>query len=145
MPTPRTSCTMEDRTPTISPRAFSTALPAFAACALNEAQEHKFDALMVRTRRRPIPSGKISPLGATLWAVVLAAVALAGLGWLGGWLAVALGTLAVLWYNGIYTYLKRRSLVAYAQVAHRTSVATRCGCSMAKRAAKTPPIDCATK
>lgn len=94
------------------PLSLAILLLAFAACALNEAQEHKLDALMERTRRRPIPSGKISPLGATLWAVVLAAIALAGLGWLGGWLAAALGALAVLWYNGLYTYLKRRSSVA---------------------------------
>ena len=94
------------------PLSLAILLLAFAACALNEAQEHKLDALMERTRRRPIPSGKISPLGATLWAAALAAVALAGLGWLGGWLAVALGTLAVLWYNGLYTYLKRRSSLA---------------------------------
>jgi protoheme IX farnesyltransferase len=87
-------------------------LLAFAACALNEAQEHELDALMERTRHRPIPAGKISPLGATLWAAGLAAVALAGLGWLGGWQAVGLGALAVLWYNGVYTYLKRRSSVA---------------------------------
>jgi protoheme IX farnesyltransferase len=85
---------------------------AFAACALNEAQEHKLDALMERTRRRPIPSGKISPLGAVLWSVGLATVALGALGWLGGWLAVGLGALAVLWYNGIYTPLKRRSSLA---------------------------------
>jgi protoheme IX farnesyltransferase len=87
-------------------------LLAFAACALNEAQEHKWDAMMERTRRRPIPSGKLSPAGAVLWAVVLAALSLAGLWLTGGWLAAALGGLAVLWYNGIYTYLKRVSSLA---------------------------------
>jgi protoheme IX farnesyltransferase len=96
----------------ILPLSLAILLLAFAACALNEAQEHKLDALMERTRRRPIPSGKISPLGAVLWSVGLAAVALGALGWLGGWLAVALGALAVLWYNGLYTYLKRRSSLA---------------------------------
>jgi protoheme IX farnesyltransferase len=85
---------------------------AFAACALNEAQEHKLDALMERTRRRPIPSGKISPAGATILAAVLAAVALASLWLMGGIVAGALGALAVLWYNGIYTYLKRKTSIA---------------------------------
>jgi protoheme IX farnesyltransferase len=85
---------------------------AFAACALNEAQEHALDAVMERTRHRPIPAGKISPLGATLWAAGLGAVALAGLAGLGGRVAAALGALAVVWYNGIYTYLKPRSSVA---------------------------------
>jgi protoheme IX farnesyltransferase len=94
------------------PLSLAILLLAFAACALNEAQEHELDALMERTRRRPIPSGKISPLGATLWAAGFGAVALAGLGWLGGWVAAGLGALAVVWYNGIYTYLKRRSSVA---------------------------------
>jgi protoheme IX farnesyltransferase len=85
---------------------------AFAACALNEAQEHKLDALMERTRRRPIPSGKISPTGAVILAAVLATAALASLWLMGGPLAAGLGALAVLWYNGIYTYLKRVSSLA---------------------------------
>ena len=96
----------------ILPVALAILLLAFAACAGNEAQEHKLDALMERTRHRPIPSGKISPLGALLWAMVLATVALAALAWLGGWLAVGLGALALFWYNGIYTPLKRRSSLA---------------------------------
>jgi protoheme IX farnesyltransferase len=85
---------------------------AFAACALNEAQEHKLDALMERTRRRPIPSGKISPAGAAILAGILAAAALTSLWLMGGPLAAGLGGLAVLWYNGIYTYLKRVSSLA---------------------------------
>ena len=96
----------------LAPVCAAILLLAFAACAGNEVQEHKLDAMMERTRRRPIPSGKISPLGALAWAVVLAAVALAGLAWLGGWLGAGLGALAVLWYNGIYTYLKRKTSLA---------------------------------
>jgi protoheme IX farnesyltransferase len=96
----------------IFPLCLAILLLAFAACALNEAQEHKLDAQMERTRRRPIPSGKISPLAATVWAVALATIALAGLGLLGGWLTAGLGALAVLWYNGFYTYMKRRSSLA---------------------------------
>jgi protoheme IX farnesyltransferase len=94
------------------PVSVAVLLLAFAACALNEAQEHKLDALMERTRRRPIPSGKISPAGATVLACVLAVASLASLWLMGGLWAAGLGALAVLWYNGIYTYLKRRSSLA---------------------------------
>lgn len=58
---------------------------------------------MERTKRRPIPSGKISPAGAAILAVVLAAAALASLWIMGGMVASGLGALAVLWYNGLYT------------------------------------------
>lgn len=85
---------------------------AFAACALNEAQEHKLDAKMERTRNRPIPAGKISPLGTVIWAAALTSLGLAGLFLLGGWLAAALGAMAVFWYNGVYTFLKRKSSAA---------------------------------
>jgi protoheme IX farnesyltransferase len=85
---------------------------AFAACALNEAQEYRLDAIMARTKSRPIPAGKISVAGAVLWSVVLGVSALATLQWLGGWVATALGLLALLWYNVIYTYLKRVSSIA---------------------------------
>jgi heme o synthase len=94
------------------PLSLAIALLAFAASALNEAQEHKLDAMMERTRRRPIPAGKISPAGASAWALALGLAGLLGLGWLGGWLAAGLGALAVLWYNGVYTPLKRRSSLA---------------------------------
>jgi protoheme IX farnesyltransferase len=94
------------------PVSVAVLLLAFAACALNEAQEYKLDALMERTRRRPIPSGKISPVGATVLACVLAVAALTSLWLMGGLWAAGLGALAVLWYNGLYTYLKRKSSLA---------------------------------
>ncbi len=96
----------------LAPTTLAVLLLAFAAAALNEVQEHRLDALMERTRRRPIPSGKISPADASAWVVGLATIALSGLLWLGGVLAAGLGVLAVLWYNGIYTHLKRRSWLA---------------------------------
>jgi protoheme IX farnesyltransferase len=85
---------------------------AFAACALNEAQEHKLDAQMQRTKNRPIPAGKISPRATVALAASLGVVALAGLYWRGGWVAAGLGALALVWYNGFYTYLKRLSSIA---------------------------------
>ena len=38
-----------------------TALAAAGAAALNQWWEHKFDAIMVRTQMRPIPSGRMLP------------------------------------------------------------------------------------
>jgi protoheme IX farnesyltransferase len=87
-------------------------LLAFCACALNEAQEHKLDGLMERTRGRPIPAGKISPTRTVLLALWLGVLALLLLYLTGGPIALALGALAVLWYNVIYTYLKRVSSIA---------------------------------
>lgn len=40
---------------------FGTALAAAGAAALNQWWEHKFDAVMVRTQMRPIPSGRMLP------------------------------------------------------------------------------------
>ena len=94
------------------PTSGAILLVASAACALNEAQEYKRDAMMDRTRLRPIPSGKISAIGAATWSVILAPLGLGALFLLGGAVAAGLGALAVLWYNGIYTYLKRVSSLA---------------------------------
>ena len=94
------------------PTSGAILLVASAACALNEAQEYKRDAMMDRTRLRPIPSGKISAIGAATWSVILALLGLGALFLLGGAVAAGLGALAVLWYNGIYTYLKRVSSLA---------------------------------
>ena len=94
------------------PTSCAILLLAGAACALNEAQEYKLDATMDRTRLRPIPAGKISPIGAAAWSTILVLFALTTLFFLGGAVAVGLGALAVVWYNGIYTYLKRVSSLA---------------------------------
>jgi protoheme IX farnesyltransferase len=80
---------------------------AMGACALNEFQDRKLDARMARTRSRPIPSGDLSP-GI---AITIAALLLVG-GFLLLWLlhrsaAAWIGLGAVVWYNGMYTYLKR--------------------------------------
>ena len=50
-----------------------TLLLAMAASALNEVQECKIDALMTRTRHRPLPSGWITARAATLTSLLMAA------------------------------------------------------------------------
>jgi protoheme IX farnesyltransferase len=94
------------------PMAGAILLLAFAACTLNEAQEYQLDARMERTRRRPIPTGKLSPFAAVILAALLAGLALLGLWLSGGWVAASLGTLALLWYNGLYTPPKRITSLA---------------------------------
>lgn len=87
----------------------------FLACgssALNQYQERKTDALMPRTERRPIPSGKIEPFHALLFAIMLIFLASLTLLLTGRAAAPVLGLLAVIWYNGLYTYLKRKSAFA---------------------------------
>ena len=43
------------------PCCLGTALAAAGAAALNQWWEHKLDAIMIRTRSRPIPAGRILP------------------------------------------------------------------------------------
>jgi len=82
-------------------------LLAMGSCALNELQELKHDARMERTRGRPLPSGRVSPLGGLLIGVALSGAGFALLLWRHGWPSALLGVLALVWYNGVYTPLKR--------------------------------------
>lgn len=91
-----------------------TLLPALAvfmlasgASALNQYQEQKTDARMGRTRHRPLPSGKIRPGQALVVAFLFIASGLALLGLSNGLLPALLGFAALIWYNGVYTPLKR--------------------------------------
>lgn len=82
---------------------------AMASSAINHYQERDYDALMERTRNRPIPSGRITAGGALAVALVLA-VGGSALLWIeSGFLAMQLGLLALIWYNAIYTPLKRKT------------------------------------
>jgi len=85
---------------------------ACGSSAINHYQERDKDALMERTKNRPIPSGRISANGALFFAMVLTAGGSYILYYTSGMLAMQLGLLALLWYNAIYTPLKRKTAFA---------------------------------
>jgi protoheme IX farnesyltransferase len=97
-----------------SPALASTVAGVFClaagAGALNQVQEHDIDALMHRTCRRPIPSGRIGAGAALAIACALLAAGLAGLA--SNLVAAVLGAVTVVWYNAVYTPLKRMSAFA---------------------------------
>ena len=82
-------------------------LLACGSAVINHYQERKTDALMNRTKNRPLPSGKISPLNALQIAFVLLFAGSAMLYFGAGLLAMGLGMLNLVWYNAIYTPLKK--------------------------------------
>lgn len=89
---------------------FSTAgifFLAMASGSLNQIQERHTDALMKRTAGRPLPSGDISLTQAILAVVSLTLAGTALLMFSKQMLAPALGIFTLLWYNLVYTPLKR--------------------------------------
>ncbi len=82
-------------------------LLACGSAIINHFQERKTDLLMSRTKNRPIPSGRISANNALLLAIVFILFGSAILVLSAGWLALGLGLLNLIWYNGIYTPLKK--------------------------------------
>lgn len=82
----------------------------FLACGsavINHYQERKTDKLMDRTKNRPIPSGRISPQNALIIAIILLTIGSIILFFGSGALALGLGLLNLIWYNAIYTPLKK--------------------------------------
>ncbi|WP_303720224.1 protoheme IX farnesyltransferase [Malonomonas rubra] len=87
----------------------SVLLLAGGCSALNQWQEQDLDARMERTCCRPLPAGELAPRSVLSFAgsSILAGLLLLTL--VPGKLALLLGLLAVIWYNGIYTPLKRHT------------------------------------
>ena len=77
--------------------------------ALNQYQERKYDQLMDRTKFRPIPSKKISPHSALLISVLFILGSLIYLYFAFGKVPALLGLFNIVWYNLLYTNLKRIS------------------------------------
>jgi heme o synthase len=85
-------------------------LIAGAANTLNMVLDRDIDALMGRTALRPIPSGRLRPRAAVLYAAVLAMAALHILGAYVNPLTAALALGGLIYYVVIYTWwLKRRT------------------------------------
>ena len=89
-----------------------TTLVAGGAAALNQLYERETDAMMRRTRMRPLPDGRISPSEALVFGLLLCAAGLIVLMVYSTWLAALLALATLVIYNAIYTPLKRRSPVA---------------------------------
>lgn len=79
------------------------------ASALNCWYERNTDALMRRTRNRPIPAGRLSPGAAVVWGAALCALSMAVLALVFSPLSGLLGFIALVSYVWIYTPMKRLS------------------------------------
>ncbi len=89
-----------------------TALVAGGAAVLNQVYERDTDALMRRTRRRPLPDGRVGPSDATMYGATLSFAGLALLGTRANGIAAALALLSLVVYLAIYTPMKRRTSLA---------------------------------
>ena len=75
--------------------------------AINQIQERRTDAKMSRTAQRPLPSGRITLAQAILFSTVCAAAGTTLLMVTGYPLAAAFGVFTLMWYNLVYTPLKK--------------------------------------
>lgn len=87
--------------------ALWTALAAGSANAFNQVLERDVDALMLRTRGRPLPAGRLSLGDAVVFASALGVLAIGGLALRHGLLAAFLGLATLASYVLVYTPLKR--------------------------------------
>src|SRR5215470_12846571 len=86
------------------------ALSAGAAGAINMWYDRDIDAVMQRTRFRPIPAGRVAPEEALAFGLVLSLAAVVLMGLAVNWLAAGLLALASGFYVFVYTiWLKRRT------------------------------------
>jgi protoheme IX farnesyltransferase len=88
---------------------FGTAAAAAGAAALNQWWERRDDALMRRTKTRPIPSGRMPPLQALLVGIVLAVFGIGYLAIVCNLLSAALAAITIAIYIFAYTPLKHTS------------------------------------
>jgi len=88
---------------------FGTAAAAAGAAALNQWWERSADALMRRTKMRPIPAGRMPPLQALVLGVVLSIFGVGYLAVVCNVLSAALTAITIAIYIFAYTPLKRTS------------------------------------
>ncbi len=89
-----------------------TALVAGGAAVLNQFYERDTDALMRRTRLRPLPAGRVAPGDAHMFGLALSVAGLLLLAVRANWLSAALALATLATYLAIYTPMKRRTPLA---------------------------------
>lgn len=89
-----------------------TGIATAGALTLNQFVERDVDAVMHRTRTRPLPSGRLQPMEALAFGALLIMSGLVYLSLAVGALPAAFAALSAVVYHGIYTPLKSRSYIA---------------------------------
>ena len=90
---------------------FSIALGAGAAGCINMWYERDIDAVMLRTKNRPIPTGKVEPDDALCLGIILSIISVVLLSLASNYLAGFLLSLSILFYIFVYTiWLKRKTV-----------------------------------
>ncbi|HSP34715.1 MAG TPA: heme o synthase [Thermoanaerobaculia bacterium] len=88
-----------------------TALVAAGTNALNQYVEREYDGMMRRTRRRPLPAGRMTPRAALVFATSISIIGTLYLGLVVNWLTAFLGAFTLITYVFLYTPLKRKSTI----------------------------------
>lgn len=92
--------------------ALGIVLSTAGALALNQYLERGPDSLMIRTRPRPVPSGRIAPGRAALFGGLLLAAGIGHLWYWVGWLPAVIAAVSAALYDAVYTPMKLRSPLA---------------------------------
>ena len=83
-------------------------MAAAAAQTLNCIYDRDIDCAMERTRHRPLPSGRVQPRDALIFAIALASLSFTLLSVFANILSALLAMSGVIFYLGIYTHLLKR-------------------------------------
>jgi protoheme IX farnesyltransferase len=88
---------------------FAIAAGAGASGAINQWYDRDIDAIMERTRGRPVPSGAVEPAEALSFGLVISTLSVLLLGLAANWLAAGLLAFTIFFYGVIYTIWLKRS------------------------------------
>jgi len=93
------------------PTLIGGAFAAAGASAINQYIDRDMDAMMSRTARRPIPSGRVAPLNALLFGMGLLAWSVLVLAMWVNWFTAVLALFGGLYYVILYTLILKRNTV----------------------------------
>ena len=100
---------------------FSVLLVAMGVSTLNQVHEYREYSKMDRSKHRPISSGRMSPRTGVIISVVLILISLVLIYTLLGRTGINFFVFAFLWYNIMYTPLKKRSALAVVPLSVRSN------------------------
>ncbi len=88
---------------------FCIAVGAGAAGALNMWYDRDIDAVMSRTKKRPLPAGKMSPASVLTFGIFMSAFSVFGLALAANYYAAGLLAFTIFYYVVVYTFWLKRS------------------------------------